>query len=205
MDNLKIINDALIGTGNLTINLPYDGTDEWLAGNSAYERAVDDLLSRHKWGFATAFTPLAGRLPECPHPSFSDAFQLPSDCISVQSVFIGRNPLTEYEVVGGSICCNVESGLTIKYVRSPDPDRWPAIFVSLVTMLVEANLYRSLNEDLGAASERERTVEMKLAEARSLTDAENPPQRMFRSRTAERRRGGANRTIRGGFPYNGVP
>lgn len=205
MDRLTVINDALIATGNNPLNVEFDGSEEWIAADSSYRRAVGYLLSRHTWSFATTTVRLAGRLPLSPHPFLDNAYELPSDCLHVETAFLGRRGLTEYEIVDNKLCCRFDQDVSVKYVRRAPPGQWPPRFAELVTMKVEELLFRGLNESLDAATARSREVEAVLRELTSMTDQQEPARAVFRSRSAQRRLGGARRTTFSGPPYNGVP
>lgn len=204
MNRLIIINDALIGTGNNPINVEYDGTDLWIAADSAYRRAVGYLTTQHNWKFATTTARLAGRLPVSPHPRFLNAYELPADCLHVESAFVGSHSLTKYEILDGKLCCDHDQKVTLKYTRLQRPDLWPPGFLECVTMKVEEYLFRGLNEDGASATDRFRMVEAKIAELKTATDQQEPARAIFRSRSAARRAGGPRRTRFDRPPYDGV-
>lgn len=190
MDRIGIINDSLLATGNEALNFEYDGSPEWTVGESAYRRAVAWALSKHRWNFATTSIDLAGLLPDSPHQVFSKAYQLPSDCLHVQAVFLNSAILTEYEIVDNKLCCRYDTGISIRYVRAPDMGQWPPMFSEIVTIKTEAGILRGLNEDTANAKQRDRDADIEIADLRTRTDQQNPPRAVFRSRSAARRRGG---------------
>lgn len=200
-DRLTIINDALLATGNSPLNFEYDGSPEWQAADSAYRRAVQYLLSKHRWNFATTTADLAGLLPQSPSALalYSKAYALPADCLHVAGVYLNGYPLTQYEIVDHRICCAYDAGMSVKYVRTPSPEQWPDGFVEILTMKVEAHLLRGLNEDTAEARARDNRVDAELAEFRSQSDQEEGRRVILRSRTADRRRGFRRPAAR--FPY----
>ncbi|TCR64694.1 hypothetical protein [Bosea sp. BK604] len=195
MDRLTIINDALRNTGNNTVNFEYDGSTEWENADPAYRRAISFLIASHPWNFANTSAPLAGLLPSSPHLVLDKAYQLPNDCMLVEAAWLNGHPLGEYEIMDQKLCCRYDSGVTVKYVRAPEPGQWPPLFVELATMQVEAYLLRGLNEDTDNARKRDADVRNLLDEVRSAQDRQEPPRALFRSRTAHRRRGRGSRTI----------
>lgn len=203
MDRLTIINDALLSTGNNPLNVEYDGSDEWLAADSAFRRAVSYLLSKHRWNFATTTVSLAGLVPQSPSglAHYDKAYALPGDCLHVAAAYLNGFPLSEYEIVDHKLCCPYDAGVTIKYVRTPSPDQWPPMFIELLTMKVEAHLMRGINEDPAEARARDNRVDAELAEFRSQSDQEEGRRAILRSRTAERRRGTRPHSAR--WPYKG--
>lgn len=209
-DRLSIINDALLGTGNNRLNVEYDGSDAWTVAESAYRRSVGYLTDKHDWKFATRTVPLVGLLPLSPHPLLSKAYALPDDCLHVVAVWIGLRggpgavPLNRYEIVDDRLCCDHDAGLTIEYVRAPDPTNWPAGFVEICIAKVEAYLLQGLNEDTDNARRRHSDVEDMLAELRTRHDQQTPARAILRSPSAERRAGGRGRIRLPVPPYGGV-
>lgn len=205
MDRLEIIQDALLNTGNSTINVEYDGSDEWLVCERAWNRALRFLIPAHPWNFANTSVSLAGLLPASPSPRFAKAYALPPDCMWVESAWIDGRPFSDYEIVDQKLCCAYDSGLTIKYVRLPLPTQFPPNFTELLTMKVEEYLLRGFNEDLSAARARANDVDRYLAEIRSSLDRQEPARALLRSRSAARRRGRFLISPLNRPPYDGVP
>jgi hypothetical protein len=189
-DRLTIINDALLATGNNPLSAEFDGSPEWLAGESAYRRAVAFILGRHRWNFATKTVALVTALPDNPSALYAYAYAQPADCLHVEALYLNDYPIGRYSIEDGRICCDHADGLKLKYLRQPDNGVWPERFVELVTMKVEAHLLRSMNEMNRDADSRDAAVERTLAEFRPLADQEEGRKAMFRSRSAARRRVG---------------
>ncbi len=55
VDKLSLINRALALTGNYTVNVADDGSDEWNACSPAYETGLGLMMEDHGWGFADRF------------------------------------------------------------------------------------------------------------------------------------------------------
>jgi hypothetical protein len=190
-DRLSVINDALIATGNEARNEEYDGSAEWIAADTAFRRAVSWLIAKHPWNFATTSMPLASIVSVSPdaYRGFDKAYALPTDCLHVEGVNRHGLPFTGYDLVDNKICAPFSSGLTVKYVRIPAMEQWPAGFVELLTMKVEAHLLRSLNEDTANARQRDGDVEKELAELRAYSDQQEGRAVQLVSRSARARRG----------------
>ncbi len=186
---LQIINDALLATGNRELNELYDGSAEWRAAESAYRRAVGWAIGGHTWNFANHSTALGSRLPSSPDPRFENAFMLPGDCLHVEMVFLDGVPISDYEIIDNKICSLYETGLSVRYVRMPPPGQWPPRFVEAVTIKCEAFLLRGLNEDADSGRKRDAEAFSFIADASSMSDAQEPARAIFRSRSAARRRG----------------
>jgi hypothetical protein len=196
-DRLTIINDALIGTGNQPVNVEFDSSAEWQVADSAYRRAVGFLLGRHKWSFATDTADLVSLRPSSPHPVLQYAFDVPGECLHVEQVWrrdtLPAQNVVTYEIIDNAVCCDLQSGLVVKFVRRPSSGQWPDLFIELVTMKVEAYILRGLNEDTDNARRRDAEVEAMLSTARPTLDAQEPARALLNSRSARARMGRGRR------------
>lgn len=191
LDKLRTINDALIATGNEPVNVEFDGSDEWIAADSGYQRALRELLSMHRWNFGTTTGSISAQPASNPSQVYDYAYIPPADCLHIEAVFKDGGAVTAYEIVDSKVCCNVPGGVQVKYVRTPPDAQFSPLFLEALTVLTESHLYRSLNEDLGEARRRAGDAEVKLQSARTLSDQEEGAKVVMRSRSAARRRGGS--------------
>lgn len=195
MDELTILNRALTNTGNQTLTALNEGSDEWLVASSAFEEAIDDLISRHNWPFARIGTTLVVASDEDnPSVRFENAYLLPASVVHVKAVLVsdgaGNNvPLTDYEIVGRYVCVNGAEGIAIEGIAAPSNANWHPQATKILTMYVEAGCLRGLNEDFAAADNREAMAENRLFEARPRTTRQNPAANAFVSSVARARRG----------------
>ncbi|TBY41624.1 hypothetical protein E0H54_30845 [Rhizobium leguminosarum bv. viciae] len=190
MDKLTIINNALFATGNETVNVLNDPSDEYRAANAAFDRTVRFLAARHTWPFAMT-TELLTRVPDVDNKSrrFSkNGFQLPPDMFHLKEVYFNTCIFTDYEIIGDVLSCNYESDVYAAVVKAPADARWHPMAEEVITRYVEAGCLRSLNEDFAEASRREQGAELLLTEARSHVDQQNPARNTYKSRVAEARR-----------------
>jgi hypothetical protein len=200
-DKLTIINQALVNTGNNTVNVFDDASSEWIVANSAYEQWVPLLYYRRNWNFATSFTKMT-RAGDSPYPGMTDAFIKPADCMFLQNVWrmdeIERYdetvppgvrppegmypPKLPIKVLNDQVHTRAPYGAYCQYTPFPQGnDQWSLGFVAALRMKIEATLYRSLNEDLQAASAAEQYSEAILKEAVARDAQEAPGKVMFRS------------------------
>lgn len=189
INRLSIVNDALIGTGNTPCDVEFDGSDEWRTGFSAFERAVNWMLGRHPWAFATITTPPLARLPEPASDKFENSFLLPSDRLLVRTAFYQGHALTAWGIVDDKLCCHQDSDVTALIVRRAPEAQWSPGFIMAITTYVESVIFRGLNEDASAAAERERKAEALADDAAFTTDSQTPGRAVYVSRVAARRRG----------------
>lgn len=201
-DKLKIINQALINTGNNPVNVYDDTSDEWIAANNAYEQIVIELLGKRDWNFGTAQAGLS-RLGDSNYPGFKDVYAKPADCIQLINVWRAddqqkldnwvksyshamadvRPPALTYTIIGDNIHTTAPAGVYCKYTPFPvGAQDWSVGFVACLRARIEANLYRSLNEDMNTAAAWEAKSEMLLREAISRNAQEEPTKAMFKSR-----------------------
>lgn len=184
---LGIVNTCLALSGNATVNVEDDGSDEWLCASEAYESAVKYLLSGHDWKFGTQITsPM--RVGDSDDEAYEDAYAKPANSLGLVWVKVDGYPI-DYKVVGNRIVVNADDGLKVKYVLQPDPESWPPLFVEALNCLVKAGIYEGLNEDPDEARKLRAEAEIKLQQARTRSDAEQARRPAFVSTMLQRRRG----------------
>lgn len=194
MDKLSIINDALRATGNNTVNVLNDDSDEYIAANGAFERAIRVLTSRHSWPFATT-SELLVRAPDSENKSrrFSgNCFRLPQGTLHVKEVYRDGAYLTDYEIMGGILSCRYDSEIYATVVKAVSSEQFHPMAVEILTLYVESGCLQSLNEDFAEAGKRKGQAEDLLGETRSHVDQQNPARNIYKSKIAAargRRRG----------------
>jgi len=200
-DKLTIVNQALVNTGNNTVNVYDDASSEWIVSNSAYEQWVPLLYYRRNWNFATSFAEML-RAGDSPYPGMTDAFFKPADCMFLQNVWRTEEikrfdetippkvrppeglypPKLQIKVLDDKVHTRAPYGAYCQYTPFPQTnDPWSLGFVAALRLKIEATLYRSLNEDMQAASAVEKYAEEILQEAVSRDAQEQPGKTMFRS------------------------
>jgi hypothetical protein len=206
-DKLKIINEALINTGNNPVNVNDDSSDEWLAANNAFEQNVLYLLGARDWNFSTATAQLM-RLGDSSYPGYSDVFAKPADCLQLVNVWRNddaehlntwtrafghamadvRPPDLTYSIIGDNVHTKAPKGVTAKYTQFPQGAQdWSTGFVACLRAKIEANLYRSLNEDINTAGAWEQLAEKLLKDAIARNASEDSPKVMFKSKLQKAR------------------
>jgi hypothetical protein len=201
-DKLKIINQALINTGNNPVNVADDTSDEWIAANNAFEQNVIYLLGKKDWNFATDTVELA-RLGDSNFPGYRDVYAKPADCIQfinawrldsqqrLEQWLSGYHhamadvypPSLTYKIIADNIHTVAPKGLRAYYSKFPTgAEAWSTGFVACLRAKIEANLYRSLNEDGQMAGAWEKYAEDMLRDAISRNAEEEPARVMFKSR-----------------------
>lgn len=190
MDKLTILNNALLATGNNTINVLNDPSDEYRVANQAFDRVVRFLTARHTWPFATT-TELLVRVADADNKSrrFSkNGFRLPINTLHVKEVYRDTVIMTDYEIMGDVLSCPYDSGIYAVVVKAPADAAWHPMAEEVLTRYVEAGCLRGLNEDFTEATRRENSAEVLLTEARPAVDQQNPARNIYKSKVAAARR-----------------
>lgn len=210
LDKLTVINNALIATGNEPVTTD-DGSAQWMAASTAYDRMLPLVLYKHNWTFQTITLNLA-RLGASTYPGYADIFQKPYDCLHLENVWrtdLAANmpqfsgfgvdgmgvmpPPLDYKIIGDQIHCVAPNGVTCLYVIDPAKhsnvilDVTPGILETLHRE-VESLLYQGLNEDKDGAVATKKLAADEIGEARSKADSEMPRRVAFRSGFLEARR-----------------
>ena len=203
VDKLGVINSALSQTGDNTVNVADDGSDEWNVCSPAYERALAYMIESHGWSQATDVRILqpAANVPN--DDQFDTAYPLPADLIFLIWVRISDLPciwglLNDQLVVnakGGTASNPVLPGttpavVTIKGVFSTnsDPTFSTPTFVVALTAFVMSGIYRGLHEDVAQAERMWNSGKALLQEAMTRHDQQLPKRSMFNSRISASRR-----------------
>ncbi len=192
MDKLTVINNALTATGNNRVNILHDPSDEYQVADTAFDRAIKVLTSRHAWPFATTIENLV-RVPDDENLSKrypQNGFRIPQppQVLHVKEIYHCNRILIEYEILGFILSCRHDSDIAAKVVRAPDDALWHPMAEEVLTLMVEAGCLRSLNEDMVEARIRDQTAEAMIAETRSHLDQQNPARNTYVSKIARARR-----------------
>lgn len=190
MDKLTILNNALRATGNNTVNVLNDPSDEYQITNGAFERALRFLTARHSWPFASTIDELV-RVPDGDNKSRryrENGFALPVNTLHVKEVFWDTVPLTDYEIIGTVLSCRYDSMVFANVVKQTSEEKLHPMAEEILTLFVEAGCLRGLNEDFSEATRREQRAEGLLEETRTHVDQQNPARNLYKSKIAVARR-----------------
>ena len=190
MDKLQILNNALRATGNNTVNVLNDPSEEYQIANGAFERALRVLTARHSWPFASTIEELV-RVPDGDNKSRrfrENAFALPVNTLHVKEVFWDALPLTDYEIIGTVLSCRYDSSVFANVVKQVSEEKIHPMAEEILTLYVEEGCLQGLNEDFSEASRRKNNAELLLQEARPHVDQQNPARNIYKSKIAAARR-----------------
>lgn len=189
MDKLLTINRALSATGNSTLLVLNDGSDEANAVEIAFDRAVDFMMAFEFFPFTTKTADMV-RLGDSPMPPFLHAMQYPPDCWHFKSV---KDATYDFEhahrIVNGQILTLVDTGILAFYLTRPGLTMaWHPAATEALTILVEAEIYQGLNEDMTSAAAKRTQAEEMIARASGRINQEDSARNTFLSKAARCRR-----------------
>jgi hypothetical protein len=188
MDKLILINRALSATGNNQIVVLGDGGDEWIAADNAFERAVAFVLSQNVGAFAKD-TLLLTRLGAAEVQPFVHAMQYPADCWHLRSVLDEETGQpVQYAILNNRILTHSDNVRAL-YIRRPDENvPWHGAILEYITLSVEAELRRGLNDDVEAGVAMMKLAQNNLISALTKVDQQSGPRQAKLSRAGSARR-----------------
>ncbi len=163
-------------------------------GAKWYDQARRHTLEDHPWKFASKRAILVN---ETTGPEFEYAYkyELPSDFIRVSR--IGQNwedPVTDYEIEGNYILCNVPPPLYLKYVWDlEDVSKFSPKFVTTLSYKGAAFGAYEITGNANAVDAMEAQYAASLTSAASVQGQNRPTRRIEHSRIKEARLTGAAR------------
>jgi len=86
LTSIDVCARALILIGASPITSFDDGTTEAIVADNLYQDTVRDLLSRHRWRFASSQIQM-NRLVDAPEHKWDAAYQIPAECILPRRVY----------------------------------------------------------------------------------------------------------------------
>jgi len=150
--DVQLANRALILIGSTTITSLTDEGDEALAVNTLYEAALEALLGRYRWRFASAMEQLS-RLASAPEHKWDAAYQMPNTIIALHGVYVNDQPI-DYDTYENRIYCDatVNDAVYADYTFRPDETKWPAYFKTAFVFELASMLATSIGGDPDIAS-----------------------------------------------------
>lgn len=173
---VQICSNALLLLGAQTINSFDDESDRTTLVANLWPNALEAILRSHPWNCATKRRQLT---PDAAAPPFDYAYQftLPGDCLRILSVGEkGENP--QYEVEGRKILFD-ESLLNLRYVyRNEDVASWDALLVQAAEAYVAMTCAYPITKSASMVDAMNALWAQKLAHARAVDGAEQPPEEL---------------------------
>ena len=154
-----------------------------------YPYARDACLRAYDWNFAAKRRELA-KNAVAPAFEYANAFDLPSDCLIVRSVFDGESE--KWVVEGRQILTNMGDPIFIKYTSVvSDATRFDPLFVDALSARVAADIAVQLSESVSRAQGLWQLYQAKLVEARRRDAQEGQPERFPQGDWIDARSGAA--------------
>lgn len=189
MLDLTIINRALANTGNETLVVQNDGSDEGNVAEASLIRAKDFIVAVLDMTSHTKTAALV-RSGAADLPPYVHAMQYPPDCWHLKDVLDSTYGVSvQHRIVAGRIQTYVDTGILAWYVTNPTvTQNWHPLAGEALTILVESGILRGLNEDLVAADKRWQDGEAMLARAGGRIGQQDTKRNVYRGASSINRR-----------------
>lgn len=142
-----------------------------------YDMMVPSLLTEAHWKFARKYQQLSLSVDEVDFAEWSNAYNLPSDLISVYRLY----PNVNYEVVGNQIYTGTSGELKLEYIYQAPVSRWSEPFKEYFVYALAAKLALSVAEDRNMAQYLEQISAQKKSAA-MWVDAQSSPNKGVQSK-----------------------
>ena len=144
VNNIKICQQALVLFGANPISSFDDGTTEATACQNLYEDTARDELSQYRWRFASNQIQLS-RLESAPSAKWDAAYQLPTNCLAVSTVYVNDIPI-DFDRYEDMIFCQAETSdvVVLEGVFRVDEQFWPPYFVKMMIYRMASQLAHSI-------------------------------------------------------------
>lgn len=189
LDKLSTVQDACELTGDNAPQVADDGSEEWIKGSIAWERALPYALEGKNWKFSTKVEVLTASPTAPSDPLFDTAYAKPPDLLHL--IWVRLNDLTkDYQILDNQIILNNPGKLavTAKYVYAATPDQFTPTFGMAMLAFTMSGIYRGLHENITEADKQWMLGEQLLSNAATRSDQEQGKRAVFNSRLSMARR-----------------
>lgn len=149
--DIDIVSRALVMIGEQAISSFSQGSTPANIADAIYEDLVQERLTSFPWRFAMKKDTL-NRLVTAPLNQYDAAYQIPADCLAIQTVRI-NDSVIEYTTFEDEVYCNasINDTVTMDYIYRVTEENWPPYFVVAVELYLAAFFATALAEkpDLG--------------------------------------------------------
>jgi hypothetical protein len=174
LSSINLSSRALLKVGAHTIASFDEGTVEAEVAASLYPTVRDGLLSAHPWNFATVQVNLP-ELASSPVADFTNAFQLPSDCIRVLSAGTsGRGQGIRYRIVKRELHADAAE-VVLTYIARPDEMDFPPFFDLALIAQLAAEFCIPLTDSTTRWEGLQRVADVELRRAKLIDAQEDTP------------------------------
>jgi hypothetical protein len=169
---------ALVMIGAQPITSFSDGTTEAIVASNLYEDTVRDLLTRHRWRFASGQAQLSRRT-DAPLDSWDAAYQLPANLLVLHDLTVnGYNVV--YDRYQNLAYCNADAAdvVVANYTFRAEEDLWPPYFISLVEVYLASLFAYAVANQIQTADYLDKKALRQLALARNIDSQEQTTRKM---------------------------
>lgn len=173
---VSICSNALLMLGAQTINdfADQQNLDRARLCANLYPTQRDSVLRAHPWNCCIKRILLAP-LADAPAFGYSNAFELPADCLRVLEVGTGGRQI-DYLVEGRSIQADTVS-VELRYVfRNEVESSWDSHLVDLMTIAMATVLAYPVTQSTSERDSREAKLSQAMRQAKAVDGQEDPPQ-----------------------------
>ncbi len=188
VSNIDICSRALVMIGATPITSFADGTTESTVAVNLYEDTVRDLLSRHRWRFASGQAQLARRTTE-PSAKWDAAYQLPVDLLVLHDVSVNGSVI-DYDRYQNLVYCDADEADEVfaDYTFRAIEDLWPPYFTTAVELTLASIFAYSVANQIQTADYMEKKALRQLALARNIDSQAQTSKKLDLSRFEQARR-----------------
>lgn len=163
--DVSICSNALLLIGHSKIS----ALNESEHAEAFYDSAYEDMLSLHKWNFATRKSVSLSRLTATPQNEFSYAYQLPTDMLILDRTY----PSTNYKIFGDKLYSNHNS-VEIDYRYRVVESDLPPYVVTLMQYRLAALFAVPVTSNKSTAELWEKAAKGQLRTAKFLDSQQAP-------------------------------
>jgi hypothetical protein len=174
LTQIGLCSRALLKIGAHSIASFDEGTAEAEVAAGLYSTVRDTVLSAHAWNFATYQTTLP-KLASPPIADFSNAYQLPLDCIRVLSAGTsGRGQGIRYRIKQRQLHAD-EDEVVLTYIGRPDEIDFPPFFDMALIAQLAAEFCIPLTDSTSRWEGLQKVADAELRRAKLIDAQEETP------------------------------
>ena len=169
---IQIVQRAAANTGNgLLVSLD-DGSETADCVATHFDGRVEAMLTQHAWKFARRASPIT-QLSDTVESPWTAAWQAPTGMLALQYVVQTDSGLRvdhgERDLVSGKaiLVLGAYEALTAVYTYRVTEDRFPGDFCLALQRYMEADMLRTINEQIDQADRREKAAMLLEQKART--------------------------------------
>lgn len=158
---IQIVQRAAALTGNGAIVSLDDGSEVSACINAVWDGRVEAMLTQHAWKFARRVTAIS-QLSDEVEPPWTALWSAPAGMLALQYVVDTdggyRVDCEERDLTSGRAIAVIgeHTNLSAVHTYRVTEDRWPGDFCLAIQRYLEADLLRTINEQIDQADRREK-------------------------------------------------